>query len=81
VDRRAQAVPLQGLPLLPTGSTSHAYECMRDGERTRACVALQEITPRQHRKLLQKHRHLRYMWIPHTDAVVVVTNDPVKEVQ
>lgn len=41
----------------------------------------QSITPSQHRKLLQKHRHLRYMWIPYTDDVVVVTNDVVKEVR
>jgi len=27
-------------------------------------------------ELLQKHRHMRYMWIPYADAVVVVTNDP-----
>lgn len=29
--------------------------------------------------LLKKHRHLRYMWIPFEDAVVVVTNDPVSD--
>lgn len=27
-------------------------------------------------KLLKKHKHIRYMWIPYQDAVVVVTNDP-----
>lgn len=27
-------------------------------------------------ELLQKHKHVRYMWIPFEDAVVVVTNDP-----
>ena len=27
-------------------------------------------------RLLKTHKHVRYMWIPHTDAVVVVTNDP-----
>jgi L-galactono-1,4-lactone dehydrogenase len=26
--------------------------------------------------LLKQHKHMRYMWIPYTDAVVVVTNDP-----
>ena len=26
--------------------------------------------------LLQKHKHMRYMWIPYADAVVCVTNDP-----
>ena len=27
--------------------------------------------------LLQNHKHMRYMWIPYTDTVVCVTNDPV----
>ena len=26
--------------------------------------------------LLKRHKHMRYMWIPFEDAVVVVTNDP-----
>ena len=26
--------------------------------------------------LLKGHKHMRYMWIPYEDAVVVVTNDP-----
>eukprot|EP00978_Attheya_sp_CCMP212_P013750 scaffold34601_cov40-Attheya_sp.AAC.2 len=26
--------------------------------------------------LLKQHKHIRYMWIPYEDAVVVVTNDP-----
>lgn len=29
--------------------------------------------------LLHKHKHVRYMWIPYEDVVVVVTNDPVDE--
>ncbi len=29
--------------------------------------------------LLKKHKHIRYMWIPYQDAVVVVTNDPENE--
>ncbi len=29
--------------------------------------------------LLKKHKHVRYMWIPYEDAVVVVTNDPEDE--
>jgi len=29
--------------------------------------------------LLQNHRHMRFMWIPYEDAVIVVTNDPVVE--
>ena len=41
---------------------------------------MQDITEKKHRKLLAQNRHLRYMWIPYTDSVVVVTNNPVKEV-
>jgi L-galactono-1,4-lactone dehydrogenase len=26
-------------------------------------------------KLLEEHKHARFMWIPYTDAVIVVTND------
>ena len=25
------------------------------------------------------HQHMRYMWIPHTDTVVVVTCDPIRD--
>lgn len=32
-----------------------------------------------HEKLMKQNRHLRYMWIPYTDAVVVVTCNPVTE--
>jgi len=31
-------------------------------------------------KLLQEHKHTRFMWIPYTDAVIVVTNDPLDQV-
>jgi L-galactono-1,4-lactone dehydrogenase len=27
-------------------------------------------------ELLERHKHVRYMWIPYTDAVVCVTNSP-----
>eukprot|EP00957_Ditylum_brightwellii_P189817 14450757-Ditylum_brightwellii.AAC.1 len=27
-------------------------------------------------RLLKRHKHLRYMWLPYTDFVVAVTNDP-----
>jgi L-galactono-1,4-lactone dehydrogenase len=30
--------------------------------------------------LLKGHKHMRYMWIPYTDVVVVVTNDPEDQV-
>ena len=29
--------------------------------------------------LLKRHKHIRYMWIPYENAVVVVTNDPENE--
>ena len=41
---------------------------------------MQDITEKKHRKLLASNRHLRYMWIPYTDTVVVVTNNPIAEV-
>ena len=31
---------------------------------------------RSHAKTLQDNRHVRYMWIPHTEAVVVVASNP-----
>lgn len=31
--------------------------------------------------LLKKHKHIRYMWVPYQDAVVVVTNDPEEEMK
>lgn len=34
----------------------------------------------RHDALLAENRHLRYMWIPHTDSVVVVTCNPMVEV-
>ena len=30
--------------------------------------------------LLKNHKHMRYMWVPYTDSVVVVTNDPEDQV-
>jgi L-galactono-1,4-lactone dehydrogenase len=43
---------------------------------SRALCTLQEVK-QKHAKWLRDNRHLRYMWIPHTDAVVVVTNNPL----
>lgn len=34
---------------------------------------------KRHAKWLRENRHLRYMWIPHTDAVVVVTANPLPD--
>jgi hypothetical protein len=46
---------------------------------TLICCALLQEVKRKHAKWLWDNRHLRYMWIPHTDAVVVVTNNPLPE--
>ena len=43
-------------------------------------VLTREEAKRQKDDLLKKHKHMRYMWIPYTDAVVVVTNDPEDQV-
>ena len=40
---------------------------------------MQEVK-RNHKKLLDENQHIKYLWIPYTDAVVVVTNNPVPEV-
>eukprot|EP01062_Namystynia_karyoxenos_P027557 TRINITY_DN2110_c5_g1_i1.p1 TRINITY_DN2110_c5_g1~~TRINITY_DN2110_c5_g1_i1.p1 ORF type:complete len:570 (+),score=144.40 TRINITY_DN2110_c5_g1_i1:80-1789(+) len=34
---------------------------------------------RKHAARLKQHRHLRYMWLPHTDRVVVVSSDMADE--
>jgi L-galactono-1,4-lactone dehydrogenase len=39
-------------------------------------VLTRDEAKKQVNDLLNKHKHVRYMWIPYTDAVVVVTNDP-----
>ena len=43
-------------------------------------LCVQDITEKKHRKLLADNRHLRYMWIPYTDSVVVVTNNMIADV-
>ena len=43
-------------------------------------VLSRKAAKKQLNSLLKKHKHVRYMWIPYTDAVVVVTNDPEDEV-
>jgi L-galactono-1,4-lactone dehydrogenase len=32
----------------------------------------------RHEELLSQHQHVRYMWIPYTDSVVVVYSDPLE---
>lgn len=46
------------------------------GERTQ--VMTQSQVAHGHAKRLRDHRHVRYMWLPHTSAVVVVTADPLE---
>ena len=46
----------------------------------RTQVMTRQQVHQQHRQLLQGNRHLRYMWLPYTDAVVVVTCNAYKEV-
>ncbi len=41
---------------------------------------LQEVK-RNHKKWLSENRHMKYLWIPYTDAVVVVKNNRVPEVR
>ena len=47
-------------------------------EHTRVMDARQ--IERNHARMLRENQHLRYMWIPYTDSVVVVTNNPLKQV-
>ena len=47
-------------------------------EHTRVMDARQ--IERDHARMLRENQHLRYMWIPYTDSVVVVTNNPLKQV-
>lgn len=44
-------------------------------------VMTRQQVHQQHQQLLQSNKHLRYMWLPYTDSVVVVTCNPQKEVQ
>ena len=39
-------------------------------------VLTRDEAKKQLSTLLAQHKHMRYMWIPYTDTVVVVTNDP-----
>lgn len=33
---------------------------------------------KNHRKWLEDFQHIRYMWIPHTDPIVVVRSNPIR---
>jgi len=43
----------------------------------RTWVVSRREARRNHVELLRRYRHLRYMWLPHTDRVVVVASNPV----
>ncbi|CAK9026232.1 unnamed protein product [Durusdinium trenchii] len=45
-------------------------------ERTYCCNYAE--LERDHAKLLQTYRHVRYMWVPYTDTIVVVVSDIAK---
>jgi L-galactono-1,4-lactone dehydrogenase len=36
---------------------------------------------RRHMELLSEYQHTRYMWLPHTKSVVVVTCNPITEAE
>jgi L-galactono-1,4-lactone dehydrogenase len=44
--------------------------------REQTLVLTRQQAREQLNRLLTEHKHVRYMWIPYTDAVVCVTNDP-----
>lgn len=52
-------------------------ECIPAHELVEHTFVLSRVEAKQQLDtLLKEHKHMRYMWIPYTDAVVVVTNDP-----
>ena len=44
----------------------------------RTWVSTMAQVEQDHVELVTKNRHVRYMWIPHTDSVVVVVSNPLK---
>ncbi|KAL3675189.1 hypothetical protein R1sor_025137 [Riccia sorocarpa] len=42
-------------------------------------VTNMKTVKRNHKKWISEHKHLRYMWIPDTDSVVVVQSNPLAE--
>lgn len=47
-------------------------------ERTYVVNSFKELK-RDHHRLLREYRHVRYMWLPHTDSIVVVISNPYEE--
>lgn len=63
----------------PSSPSPQCVPAHRLVEQTRIS-SLKEVR-RQHAQRLRDNKHLRYMWIPHTDDVVVVTCNEVAEVR
>jgi L-galactono-1,4-lactone dehydrogenase len=42
-------------------------------------VLSHDMLRERHQELIESHQHLRYMWIPYTDTVVVVYSDPLEQ--
>ena len=47
----------------------------------RFLTSLFQEVRRNHKKWLAENRHMKYLWIPYTDSVVIVKNNPVPEVR
>lgn len=43
-----------------------------------ACCARVQLR-KDHARLLKEYRHVRYMWLPYTNTVVVVVSNPYIE--
>lgn len=42
-------------------------------------VRTRDWVKEHHRQTLQENKHVRYMWVPYTDTVVIVTNNPISD--
>ncbi len=42
-------------------------------------VRTRDWIKQHHRQTLQENKHVRYMWVPYTDTVVIVTNNPISD--
>lgn len=64
-------------PLRPA-TTPQCVPAHRLVERTAVTTAAE--VRKQHAQRLRDNKHVRYMWVPHTEAVVVVTCNELPEV-
>lgn len=83
----AHVQQLRGLPCLakatcqgkcPHGLVLQCVPAHRLLEQT-SVASVAEVQA-QHAQRLKDNKHLRYMWLPHTDSVVVVTCNEVPQV-